>query len=158
MARERVTVRVLLLDGQDRILLMRGRLASDRPAVWFPIGGGVEPGEDLASAAAREIAEETGFSGCEIGPVVWLREGVLELHGEARLFRESYVVARCAGGEPSREGWQALERELSEDIRWWTRAALLRTREAVVPPGLGERLKDILAGRLPSQPAAIPWT
>jgi hypothetical protein len=47
--RERPTARVLLLDAQDRILLMKGRLPSDPtgPGAWFTLGGGVEAGRDL---------------------------------------------------------------------------------------------------------------
>ena len=156
---ERLTARVLLLDPRDRILLMKGRLPSarDRPGAWFPIGGGVEPGETLIDAAAREIREETGVGDFEIGPIVWNRQGILELEaGHPRLFKERYVVARCAGAEPSRKGWNALERELIDDIRWWTRQDLLLTPERVFPPGLGERLGDILAGRFPPEPVEIP--
>jgi len=32
-------------------------------ANWQPVSGGVEDGEDLAAAARRETAEETGLSG-----------------------------------------------------------------------------------------------
>lgn len=70
--RERLTARVLLFDVQGRILLLKGRLPN-RPmhtSSWFTVGGGVEPGETLEAAALREIAEETGFSDVELGPVV----------------------------------------------------------------------------------------
>ena len=47
--KERLTARVLLLDPEDRILLMKGRLPSDpdAPGAWFTVGGGIEPGESL---------------------------------------------------------------------------------------------------------------
>lgn len=154
----RPTARVLLLDAQDRILLMRGRLpgGADRDGAWFTVGGGLEPGEDWLTAAAREIAEETGIADAVLGPIVWRRRGVLHIP-HAAWFDERYIVARCAGAEPSREGWQALEHELIDDIRWWGHAALAATRDRVFPPGLAGLLPDILAGRYPASPLDIPW-
>ncbi len=45
----------MVYDGGGRVLLVR---TVDRG--WEPPGGHVEPGEDLAAALAREIAEESG--------------------------------------------------------------------------------------------------
>lgn len=155
----RPTARVLLLDRADRVLLMNGRLpgrAKGEPGAWFLIGGGLEPGETWLEAAAREIVEETGIVDFELGPIVWRREGVLNIP-EPRLFDERYIVARCEGREPSRDGWDALERDQIDDIRWWTHTQLAQTREAVFPGGLADLLTDILAGVYPPEPRLIPW-
>jgi ADP-ribose pyrophosphatase YjhB (NUDIX family) len=156
---ERPTARVLLLDAADRILLLKGRLpaARDRPGAWFTVGGGLEPGETYVEAAAREIREETGIADFVLGPVIWVREGVMRMP-EPTLFKECYLVARCEGAEPDRSLWTEIERELIDDIRWWSHAELLATEERVFPPGLAERLPPILAGRLPAEPELIPWT
>ena len=154
----RPTARVVLLDRADRILLMMGRLPSARsgPGAWFTIGGGVEPGETYLEAAAREIREETGILDFDLGPVVWVREGVMRMPEPTRLI-EQYVVARCDGAEPDRSGWNAIERELIDDIRWWTYRELLGARETIHPIGLAQLLPDILAGRYPATPIEIPW-
>ena len=156
--RERPTVRVLLFDPQGRILLMKGRLPSrpDAPGAWFTVGGGVEPGETLAQAALREVREEAGITEVELGPVVWRRQSVyLMAGGEPRLFKESYVVARCAGGEPRRDGWNAVERRLCDDIGWWRLEDIAAMTEAVYPERLVELLPEVLAGRYPREPLDI---
>jgi 8-oxo-dGTP pyrophosphatase MutT (NUDIX family) len=152
--RERPTARVLLLDPEGRILLMKGRLPSDpsAPGAWFTVGGGVEPGESLAEAARREIREETGFEDAEVGPVLW--EGSQIHHdrkGRPVLVKESFMVARCAGGAPSRQGWQALELEFVDDMRWWTLAELEACAEPMFPPDLAFRLARVLADRVFSE-------
>lgn len=156
--RERVTARVILLDPDDRILLMKGRLASDpgAPGAWFPIGGSIEAGETLLEGAAREVVEETGFTDAVLGPVVWYGEGiVLDRQRRPLVLKASYLVARCAGGEPSRAGWEPQERALMDDIRWWTFEALKACADDIYPQTLIDLLPDVIAGRYPATPIAV---
>src|SRR6267142_1990894 len=120
--RERLTVRVLLFDRDDRLLLMKGRFPGmPRDGAWFTVGGGAEAGETVLQAAVREVREETGFTEVAFGPVIWRSDGALTLPGGERvMMREHFIVARCGGGEPSRDGWDALERQLVLDLRWWS--------------------------------------
>ena len=145
--RERVTARLVLLDPERRILLMKGRLPSDptAPGVWFTVGGGVEAGETLRQAAAREVVEETGFVDAVIGDLLFTGEQIHhDRKGRPVLIRETFMLARCGGGTPSREGWQALEREFVDDIRWWGLDELAATSEPVYPPDLAARLSKHL--------------
>jgi 8-oxo-dGTP pyrophosphatase MutT (NUDIX family) len=156
--RERLTARVLLLDPQDRILLMKGRLPHDptAPPVWFTVGGGAEPGESVLETAAREIVEETGFLDAQLGPVVWYSEAQLfDRKGRPVHFKEHFVVARTVGGALSRQGWQPLEHEFVDELRWWTLAELQATDEIVYPEGLAGLLPDVLAGRIAAEPLVI---
>ena len=156
--RQRPTARVVLLDGADRVLLMRGRLpdAPQGPDFWFTVGGGVEPGETHEAAALREAQEETGLTDVVLGPVVWRDEIVLrDATLEPALFRQSYFLARSAGGPLSRTGWQALEHELVDELRWWSLEDLQATGDTVYPIGLAELLEDALAGRIASAPLLI---
>jgi 8-oxo-dGTP diphosphatase len=154
----RPTVRVLLLDPQDRLLMMRGRLPSDPsgPSFWFTIGGGLEPGETLAAAAVRETEEETGLTDIELGPVVWRDEVVLpDPQGRPTLLQQSYILAHTAGGQLSRAGWQDLERDFCDELRWWRLEDLRQTTETLYPEGLAELLEDVLAGRISAEPLII---
>lgn len=139
--RERPTARVLLFDPAGRVLLMKGRFPWSKvdQGVWFTVGGGAQPGESLADCAAREVLEETGFRDVRLGPVVYTREIVLGGEtGDPALFKESYFVGWTAGGELARDGWQADEHELIDDIRWWTLDELAATAETVFPEGFAE--------------------
>lgn len=157
--RERITARVLLFDPDGQVLMMKGRAPGvpDAPSVWFSVGGGVEPGETILEAAAREVVEETGFADAELGAVVWYREVVLaDQSGDPLLFKESYVLARCGGGEPSRVGWQALELEFADDLRWWNAEDMRAARhEIFYPEGLPDLLDAVLAGPPPHEPLIL---
>lgn len=52
---------IFLLDEQGRVFLGRRAETSSEPGMWCTPGGGVEEGEDAATAAAREAEEEFGI-------------------------------------------------------------------------------------------------
>ncbi|WP_426502042.1 NUDIX domain-containing protein [Dactylosporangium sp. McL0621] len=54
---------VVLTDGAGRVLMQhRSHDAHVEPGRWTPPGGRLESGEDAASAAHRELFEETGLT------------------------------------------------------------------------------------------------
>src|SRR3984885_7704999 len=57
----RRAARVLLLDPEDRVLLMRYDDGPPNGHHWTTPGGGLNDGEDYRSAALRELEEETGW-------------------------------------------------------------------------------------------------
>ncbi len=60
---KRAAARVVLLDRQGRIFLVNAEDPIDpyKPAWWEIPGGGIDFGEDSATAAGRELYEETGI-------------------------------------------------------------------------------------------------
>ena len=61
-------VHVLLFDKKGRLLLQKRSTKKDvAPGKWdTSVGGHIIPGEDAADAAAREMKEELGVTGCSL--------------------------------------------------------------------------------------------
>lgn len=92
----RTAARVVLLDDQNRVLLLSGTDPQAGSRWWITPGGGVETGEDLAAAARRELAEETGFrlhTEELIGPI-WRRKARFIFTGVDYEQTEFYFAAR----------------------------------------------------------------
>lgn len=73
--RLRESVRALILDPADRVLLVRfhweGLELAD--GFWANPGGGIEPGETRLDALRRELLEEVGLQIDTLGPEVWTK-------------------------------------------------------------------------------------
>lgn len=146
----RTSARVVLLDEQDRVLLMRGHdpKTPDVP-FWFTIGGGVEPGETLRTAAVRELWEETGYaldSSLLRGPL-WRRVAVFPFDGELIRSEELFFVARTKNFTPSAANPTAWEKHCVTDNKWCTPAdiaALDKLGETVYPYHLDQLLPEAI--------------
>ncbi|MFT3695263.1 MAG: NUDIX domain-containing protein [Kofleriaceae bacterium] len=147
MVEPRFAARVLLLDPDDRLLLLRAQDDVVPYHWWVAPGGGLEAGESFEAAARRELFEETGLD-LPIGRWVWVRRHVFEFRGATLDQRERYFLARTTSitiAPPKPDDYVT-------EWRWWTLAELIATHDVLTPRRLPELLADILAGRAPPEP------
>lgn len=155
-AQRRRAVRILLLDGRDRLLLFRG----DDPATpgvtwWFTPGGGLEPGEGVPEAAARELAEETGLRDVELGPLVAYGTASFSFRGQRYEQEQWFHLARTTETALDHSGMGADEHARLLAVRWWTFDELRATGETVYPIGLAEFMGRLLAEGPPVVPVRL---
>ncbi|HEX8228618.1 MAG TPA: NUDIX domain-containing protein [Chloroflexia bacterium] len=159
--RVRKSARLVLLDEQNRMLMFKYEdkvpLDPEHPIrlYWATLGGGLEGDETFEQAAKRELWEETGITGAEIGPCLWTRERKFIFQGEAILSQERYFLVRVPDCEISPDNLMELERQTYRDHRWWTTSEMRRSREVFLPLGLADLLEPVLAGQIPPEPLPI---
>src|SRR5712691_2677498 len=144
--RTRPAARVILLDPDDRVLLMRYDDGPPNGVHWSTPGGGLNPGEDFAAGAARELAEETGWHDFVLLGEIHRRTHTMEYDDEIVRQVERFFLART--GQPTREitGVQAMH--AADGIaawRWWTLAELDSTAEAIWPAELPDLIRATTA-------------
>ena len=151
--RHRDGVRALVLDQDDRVLLVRFEFPSGE-TVWATPGGGVDRGESDDAALRRELAEEAGLDDAPIGPLVWTRfHEWKDLTPRWDGQHERYYVVRADAFDPApRFSAEELAAEHVHGIRWWTPEELAASDESFSP----RRLPELLATLRREGPPAAP--
>ena len=145
----RRAARVVLLDEADRVLLVRGHdVDAPQRSWWFTIGGGIDAGEDAPTAAVRELREETGIhldAADLVGPV-YTRSALFDFAARTCRQDEELFVARvrAADVQLSTEGWTDVERDVIDELRWFTLEELAAVTIEVFPAGLADLVRDVL--------------
>jgi ADP-ribose pyrophosphatase YjhB (NUDIX family) len=145
--RERRAGRVVLLDPADHVLLMCYDDGPPNGRHWSTPGGGLEPGEDYAVAAARELAEETGWADVEVGRELHRRDLIMGYADETVRQYERLFLARTSPAGREIRGVDAMHE--SDGItawRWWSLAELESTSEEVWPAELPALVRAALSG------------
>ena len=157
---DRPSARVIAIDETGSVLLFRIEDPQDsKPPIWITPGGGVEEGETLAEAAARELAEETGLlvASERLGEPVAVCRGEWTFRGRRLYSVDSFFFVRTERFEPATDGWEPLEHEVHAGWRWWTVDELSTTKENVLPARLADLVRLLTEGRTGPAPIELPW-
>ncbi|HXL18453.1 MAG TPA: NUDIX domain-containing protein [Streptosporangiaceae bacterium] len=135
--------RVILLDPDDRVLLMRYDDPPPNGIHWSTPGGGLSPGEDYPTAALRELAEETGWHDIVLGGEVHRRTHTMEYDDVIVRQVERFYLARTDQAGREITGVEAMH--AADGIatwHWWSLAELESTAEAIWPGELPSLIRS----------------
>jgi ADP-ribose pyrophosphatase YjhB (NUDIX family) len=144
-------VRVIIADGQGRILLVRqGHEGRD---IWMAPGGAIERGESSQDAAVREVMEETGLV-IRVRRLLWHVEEISEKRGQRFV---NFFLAEIAGGrlELGSDPELGAEQVLS-GLRFFSKEEM-EGIEHVYPEYLRDELWDELSAEAAGNPLGNPY-
>jgi 8-oxo-dGTP pyrophosphatase MutT (NUDIX family) len=155
----RHSVRALILDHDDRILLCRFAIPEPPGLVWAAPGGGIEPGETPLAALRRELHEEVGLAVGGEPPHVWRQEVVVPGHlaGYDGVVNDYFLVRTASFDPRGALSDEELAAENISELRWWGPSDIIGYRgpDLFSPRDLATPLAALLAGGVQAQPVRL---
>jgi 8-oxo-dGTP pyrophosphatase MutT (NUDIX family) len=146
----RRAARAVLLDPQDRLLLLKVVNPRRGGVYWVTPGGGLNDGESGPDALRRELAEELGLEGAVVGPPLWRNHRYFRLGDEVFSQDEVFHVTRTSPFRVDMSRLDETERLTHVGYRWWTLGELETTTEKLYPHDLARLLRRLLDEGPPS--------
>jgi ADP-ribose pyrophosphatase YjhB (NUDIX family) len=148
------SARALLVDPQDRVLLMK--LAIDaQQTYWLTPGGSLHAGESFEDALRREIREETGLTLAQPGHWVWTSPKRIVRDGRPVDTLARVYIQRVPNFSATPTALTSAERRMFRELRWWSIDEIAASREAFIPRTLAMLLAALLEGPWPAEPIVI---
>jgi TDG/mug DNA glycosylase family protein len=152
----RPSVRAVVIDGDDRILLFR-HPAADDPGRWLCPGGAIEAGESEVDALRRELQEELHVEP-EVGPWLWRRRHVWAWNGTVYATTERIALVRVDAESVQPDPSDSLffgGVEQGFEHRWWTLDELESTADDFSPRRLPLVFRELLEHGPPPEPIDV---
>ncbi|MEU8225905.1 bifunctional GNAT family N-acetyltransferase/NUDIX hydrolase [Kribbella sp. NPDC048915] len=153
--RLRPGARGVILDEQDRVLLVRFEFSSG--PVWATPGGGLEAGESPIDGLRRELVEEVGLTDFPPPVQVWHQEVVADGHaaGYEGVLNDFYLIRTASFTPGGTLSAAELAAENVHELRWWTLDELDAATDRFAPRQLPALVRRLLTEGPPSVPTAV---
>ena len=158
------SIRILLINTDKEVLLMcstdpetKSKDGTRLVRLWFTVGGQGEPGESPIETARRELYEETGIDRDRVtfGPIVWFGAFEMFLSGRLTQLKQQFIVAHTTQKSLTTKRHTEREKEVIEEMRWFSLSQICNCDELIYPAGLKDYLPNILEGNYPEEPIEI---
>ena len=134
-----IVMRAIVINASKILLIQRSRNDSHNPSKWEIPGGKLDQGQDLETAAEREVIEEAGLYSTPIKKFVFFEESIanqtekykgIPYIGFSSLYKSESSKVRLSE-EHEDYKWVTFEKALRENITEFTRKSLLAWEEEI---------------------------